>query len=60
MAKISEKRVQAEATLPVELHEVFDQLIADYQSSAEQHVGKVWVNYKILADLVREGWRKVS
>ncbi len=56
----SKKREQAEATLPAELRDTFDLLVADYQSSSEQHVSKIWVNYNILADLVRGGWRKMS
>ncbi len=60
MAKVSEKRVKAEATLPPELRDTFDQLIADYQAAAERHTTMKWVNYDILADLVRDGWGKVS
>jgi hypothetical protein len=59
MAK-KDKRAEAEATLPVALRGVFSVLVADYMRSAETHTGQVWVNYNILADLVRVGWRKVG
>ena len=39
---------------------MFDQLVADYQAAARKHaVGRQpWINYNILADLVRSGWCK--
>lgn len=58
MAKPSEKRIQAESGLPNELREVFKTLVEDYQASAEVHTKQAWVNYNILADMVRAGWRK--
>ncbi|HXL69045.1 MAG TPA: hypothetical protein VN930_09805 [Xanthobacteraceae bacterium] len=56
----SPKRMCAEATLPANLHASFDELVAEYEASAEIHVGKGWVNYNILADLVRAGWQKIT
>lgn len=56
----SEKWRQAEATLPASLHDPLAELVADYTESAERHVGRVFVNYNILADLLRAGWRKGS
>ncbi len=54
----NEKRAQAEKTLSADLHAAFDLLIEDYKNSAEAHTGRIWVNYNILADLVRAGWRR--
>jgi hypothetical protein len=55
-----DKRKAAEATLPAELHGTFNALSEDYKVAAETYTGQVWVNYNILADLVRGGWRKQS
>jgi hypothetical protein len=43
--------------LPEELRSVYDALVGDYEFLAIKHHGKPFVSYKILADLVREGWR---
>jgi hypothetical protein len=58
----SDKQRQAQATLPASLHQTFSELIDDYKTACEAHVagGRVFVNYNILADLIRNGWRKVS
>ena len=39
---------------------MFDQLVADYQAATRKHVvgRQPWINYNILADLVRSGWCK--
>ena len=54
----NDKRTQAEAALPAELREIFNTLVDDYKTAAETYTGQVWVNYNILSDLVRAGWRK--
>jgi hypothetical protein len=54
-----EGREQAQATLPASLHDTFDRLADEYEVSAKIHDGDVAVNYEILADLVRAGWRRV-
>lgn len=57
---MSNKKALAKSALSPELHSSFEALVEDYKKSAEAHVGRVWVNYNILADLVNLGWRKVS
>jgi hypothetical protein len=52
--------LHAEAKLPEELRGPFSQLVADWEAGCEKHVkgGKVFLNYNIFSDLVRDGWRK--
>jgi hypothetical protein len=56
----TEKQDRAKATLPSTLHRTFDQLVDDYAVSVKIHVGEVVVEYDVLADLVRAGWRRVT
>jgi hypothetical protein len=56
----AEKRARAEATLDGSLHPTFERLIEDYAVSAKIHAGEVVIEYNVLADLVRAGWRRVS
>lgn len=55
-----DKRAEANAALPVELRDIFDALVEDYMVSCEARLRdhSRRVNYNILADLVRAGWRK--
>jgi hypothetical protein len=57
---MSELREKAAATLPTALQPIFYQLVEDYQAAARTHVPgrQPWINYNILADLLRSGWRK--
>jgi hypothetical protein len=55
----AERRARAEATLPSPLHRTFEQLVDDYVVSAKIHAGEVVMEYDVLADLVRAGWRRV-
>ena len=57
--KRDQEREQAQATLPASLHDTFERLADEYEVSAKIHAGDVTVNYGILADLVRAGWRLV-
>jgi hypothetical protein len=50
--------IEVEDSLPVALRSTFNAMVDDYTRAAESHTGQRWVNYKILGDLVREGWRK--
>lgn len=50
----------AESALPPDLRDPFNILVEDYKTAAEAHTGQKWVNYKILADLIRSGWRKAQ
>ena len=60
MVKTSKHR-SAEELLPPELRDGFNVLVEDYREACRAHVsgGKEFVNYNILADLIRAGWRKV-
>lgn len=49
---------EVRSSLPEDLQLAFDELIIDYQESAKENSRRPWVNYRILADLVRKGWRK--
>ena len=51
---------RAQATLPSALHHTFDALVHDYAVSTKIHTGEIAVQYKVLADLVRAGWRRVE
>jgi len=55
-----ERRARAQATLPRELHHTFEALVEDYAVSTKIHTGEVAVQYDVLADLVRAGWRRVE
>ena len=55
----NEDREQVKATLHPSLRNTFDRLLEDYEVSAKIHTGEVSVNYNIIADLVRAGWRQV-
>jgi hypothetical protein len=57
--KRNQEREQAQATLHASLHETFDRLVEEYEVSAKIHAGEISINYNILADLVRAGWRRV-
>jgi hypothetical protein len=52
------KRTQAEAGLPAELRLTYNALVDEYETVAKTYTSHTWVNYDILADLVRAGWRK--
>lgn len=53
----SEKYVEAREGLPADLQPIFDQLVAEYRFLVFQHYRAPFVSYKVLADLVRNGWR---
>jgi hypothetical protein len=57
---MSDLRTKAAAGLPPAMRPVFEQLVADYQAAARTHGAgrQPWINYNILADLLRSGWRK--
>lgn len=61
MAK-SEKHQEAEKSLLPELRDIFNALVLEYEESCVRHTSdhRKRVNYNILADLVRAGWRKTA
>lgn len=63
MAKINEEKIAAaRETLPPELQNMLREFAEDYMAASELHVkgGKAFVNYNILAELLKCGWRKAS
>lgn len=50
----------AREALSEELRPVFDQLVEEYRFYALKHHGTKVASYKILADLIRAGWRPVG
>ena len=59
MAK-TKMHIAAEAALEPQLRDQFNALVEDYKEGCRVHVqgGKEFVNYNILADLIRAGWRR--
>lgn len=55
--KRTESHEKARNSLPEELKPVFDDLVGDYRFAATKHHGSPFVSYKVLAEMVRMGWR---
>ena len=55
----SPKFVEGRESLPEELRQTYDQLVEEYGFYALKHYGRNWVAYKVIAELVRDGWRPV-
>lgn len=53
----SVKYQEAEAALADELKPVLRRLTQEYEYLTTVHYGRGYVAYKVLADLVRAGWR---
>lgn len=58
--KQSTKYIEARATLPEELHPIYEQLVEEYAFFTMQHYGQGYVPYKVIASLVGNGWRSLS
>lgn len=58
--KTTEKKTAARNSLPEDLRPVFDEIVLDYQGAAVTHHKMPFVSYVVLADLVREGWRRAA
>lgn len=48
---------EAREYLPEELRLVYDDMVAEHAFFSLKHHGRKFVSYKIIADLVKEGWR---
>lgn len=48
---------KARDALPANLQPEYDSLVVWYRYLATLHNGQPFVSYKILADLIRSGWR---
>jgi hypothetical protein len=53
----SPKYKEAEEALPEELRPFYRQLVQEYEFLTVSHYGRGYVAYKVIADLVRAGWR---
>jgi hypothetical protein len=51
-------RDQARDSLTPEQHEAFDNLVAGFATWSEYFYGRKFISYAIIAELVRDGWRK--
>ena len=49
--------IEAERTLPPQLHELLEQLVAEYQFASLKHHGRPFSSPKVIAELIRMGWR---
>jgi hypothetical protein len=55
--KTSPQHAEERENLPEHLRLIFDQLVAEYKFACLKHYGRELVSYKVLADLVRDGWK---
>lgn len=55
----SPKYIEARKSLPVDLQPVFDELVSEYAFLTTKHYGMGYVAYRVIAELVRAGWRKL-
>jgi len=55
--KTSAKFLEARDSLPEALRPVYDQLVEEYKFNTEVAYGHGYVAYKVLAALVRDGWK---
>ena len=53
----SPKYREAEQALPEELRLFYRQLVQEYEFLAATNYGRGYVAYKVIADLIRAGWR---
>lgn len=53
----SPKFQEARESLPPELRPVYDQLVDEYAYYTTLHYGQGYVAYRVLASLVKSGWR---
>jgi hypothetical protein len=51
---------KARQSLREELRPVYDQMVACYAFYSLKHHGREFVSYRIIADLVKEGWRPTA
>ena len=57
MVNQSPKYLEARESLPANLRPIYDRLVEEYAFHTEVSYGRGYVAYKVLAALVREGWR---
>jgi hypothetical protein len=57
MKNNSLKYLQARESLPEELRPIYDRLVDEYSFHTQVRYGRAYVSYRVLAALVRDGWR---
>jgi hypothetical protein len=57
VAKPGSQQAEERERLPLGSRAVFDQLVDEYKFHCIRHYGRPLASYKVLADLVRDGWR---
>ena len=57
MISKSPKYLEARESLPEELRAIYDRLVLEYSFQTEVSYGRGYVAYRVLAALVRDGWR---
>jgi hypothetical protein len=55
--KRTDTYLAAEKSLPKELHELFEQMVAEYQFACLKHHRQRFASPKVIAELIRMGWR---
>jgi hypothetical protein len=56
----SAKYLEARESLPLELRPIYDQLVDEYAFHTHLNYGAGYVAYKVIAALVRDGWRPAT
>jgi len=54
---LTAKHKEARESLPPELRSAFDDLVEDYRHFSMVRLGRSYLSFAIIADLVRQGWR---
>lgn len=57
MPTTSDKSMEAESTLPDDLRPIYRRLVEEYEYLTQISFGRGYVAYKVLAELVKAGWR---
>lgn len=55
---MTERHKEARDSVPIHMRACFDLLVEDYKFAALTQVGTRMISYKIIAALVRAGWRR--
>lgn len=55
--KRTPKFMEARDSLPEDLRPIYDQMVEEYRFQALVHYGREYVAYKVVAELIRFGWR---
>jgi hypothetical protein len=58
--KTTPKYLEARESLPEALRSIYDTLVEEYAFHAQVHYGRGYVAYKVIAALVRDGWRSTQ